>query len=65
MDTDQFQLLNPSSSGTYVTVVTVNTSRWPKGTIPSESRAPFVSSTLPNFPLFAVPLAGTVKVANA
>ena len=46
---------------THMTVVAANTSRCPTGMISSEIRAPFVRSTLPNCPLFAVPFAGTVK----
>jgi hypothetical protein len=46
---------------THVTVVAANTSRCPTGIIPSEIKALFVRSTLPNLPLFAVPFAGMVK----
>ena len=44
-----------------MTVVAANTSKCPTGMIPSEAKAPFVRSTFPNLPLFAVPFAGTVK----
>ena len=52
---------NKSGKNTHVTVVAANTSRCPTGIIPSEIKAPFVRSTLPNIPLFAAPFAGTVK----
>lgn len=44
------------------TVCAALTSRRPSGMIPSDSNAPFVRSTFPNVPLFAVPFAGTTKL---
>lgn len=37
----------------------------PSGMIGSDARAPFVSRTFPNVPLFALPWAGMTKLSNA